>query len=169
MQRKPSILLLVSLCAVCAAAQSNLAVLGGSVTDPQSHAVAGAQVVLMSKSTGAVRKLQTNDQGIYEVPGLQPGDYELTISASGFASQRKDLRLEVAQRLAIDLQLGVEEHKETVEIRDVPRFSTPTKPLSEKLSSPHRSRIFLSTGACWSILCSRCRARTWATVPKPAA
>jgi hypothetical protein len=119
-QQKLSVLLLVSLFAVCAAAQSNLAVLGGSVTDPQSHAVAGAAVVLMSKSTGAVRKVQTNDQGIYEVPGLQPGDYQLTISASGFASQRKDLRLEVAQRLAIDLQLGVEEHKETVEITDVP-------------------------------------------------
>ena len=74
----------------------------------------------MSKSTGAVRKVQTNDQGIYEAPGLQPGEYELTISATGFASRRNDLRLEVAQRLTIDLQLGVEERKETVEIRDVP-------------------------------------------------
>jgi len=119
-QRKLSVLLLAGLFAVGASAQSNLAVLGGRVTDPQFHAVAGASLVLMSKSTGAVRKVQTNDQGIYEVPGLQPGDYELGISASGFASQRKDLRLEVAQRLLIDLQLGVETHKETVEISDVP-------------------------------------------------
>jgi Carboxypeptidase regulatory-like domain len=119
-QRKLSFLCLTSVFAVCAAAQSNLAVLGGRVTDPQSHAVASAAIVLVSKSTGAVRKVETNDLGIYEVPGLQPGDYELGISASGFASQRKDLRLEVAQRLVIDLELGVETHKETVEIRDVP-------------------------------------------------
>ena len=40
-QRKLSVLFLAGLFVVCAAAQSNLAVLGGRVTDPQSHVNVG--------------------------------------------------------------------------------------------------------------------------------
>jgi hypothetical protein len=101
---------------VPALGQSNYAVLSGTVTDPQSHAVAGATVELTSASTGAVRHASTNEQGIYEIPGLQPGDYQLQIAASGFASQQRSLRLEVAQKLAVDLSLSVESIKETVEV-----------------------------------------------------
>ena len=120
MKRALSLLFLAGLFAISATAQSNYAVLSGTVTDPQSHAVAGAAVVLTSTTTGAIRKVLTNAVGIYEVPGLQPGDYELTVSATGFASQRQNLRLEVAQRAAIDLRLNVESRKEVVEITDIP-------------------------------------------------
>jgi len=119
-KRALSLLFLAGLFAISATAQSNYAVLSGTVTDPQSHAVAGAAVVLTSTTTGATRKVLTNAVGIYEVPGLQPGDYELTVSATGFASQRQNLRLEVAQRAAIDLRLNVESRKEVVEITDIP-------------------------------------------------
>ncbi len=96
--------------------QSNYAVLSGSVTDPQSQAVAGATVELTSTSTGAVRRASTNEQGIYEIPGLQPGDYELQLTATGFAARKQSVRLEVAQKLAMDLRLSVESHKETVDV-----------------------------------------------------
>jgi len=115
-KRKLSVAFLAILFASCAFAQSNYAVLSGSVTDPQSRPVAGATVVLTAASTGALRKVVTNDQGLYEVPGLQPDDYELIITASGFTPQRQPIRLEVAQRLAVDLRLNVESHKETVEV-----------------------------------------------------
>ncbi len=96
--------------------QSNYAVLSGTVTDPQSHAVTGATVELTSFSTGAMRRVSTNEQGIYQIPGLQPGDYELQITATGFAAQKQSVRLEVAQKLAIDLRLTVESRKETVDV-----------------------------------------------------
>jgi len=113
-------LFLASFFVVSASAQSNYAVLSGSVTDPQSHAVPAATVQLTAAGTGAIRKVVTNDQGFYEVPGLQPGDYQLVINASGFASQQKTVRLEVAQRLAIDLHLSVESRKEVVEVSTLP-------------------------------------------------
>lgn len=118
--RKLHISLLTGLFTLCAAAQSNLAVLGGSVTDPQFRSVAGAAIVLTSKNTGATRQVQTNDQGMFELLGLQPGDYDLSVSATGFAAQRQQLRLEVAQRLTVDFQLGVATHEETLEIKDLP-------------------------------------------------
>ncbi|HZQ17584.1 MAG TPA: carboxypeptidase regulatory-like domain-containing protein [Terriglobales bacterium] len=120
--------MLRSLCAVgiffffstAAFAQSNYAVLSGSVTDPQSHPVANASVVLTSPSTGAVRRVSTNSQGLYEISELLPDDYVLSVSVSGFAPQSQKVRLEVAQRLAIDLRLSVESRKESVEVSGAP-------------------------------------------------
>jgi carboxypeptidase family protein len=110
----------VALFSLCALAQSNFAVLSGSITDPQSRAVSGASVELVSVETGAVRRATTNEQGLYQIPGLQPGDYKLTISATGFTSQRQTLRLEVAQKLAVDTRLPLESHKEVVEVSSLP-------------------------------------------------
>jgi hypothetical protein len=108
------------LLSLCASAQSNYAVLTGSILDPQSRAVAGATVELISPSTGAVRRIVTNADGLYEIPGLQPGAYELRVSAPGFGTSAQPLRLEVAQRLAIDIRVQVESHKEAVEVTGVP-------------------------------------------------
>ena len=110
----------VLLSSLCALAQSNFAVLSGSITDPQSRAVSGATIELVSAETGAVRRATTNEQGLYQIPGLQPGDYKLTISAMGFTSQRQTLRLEVAQKLAVDIRLPLESHKEVVEVSSLP-------------------------------------------------
>ncbi|PYV82539.1 MAG: hypothetical protein DMG93_11565 [Acidobacteria bacterium] len=101
-------------------AQSNYAVLSGSVNDPQSHAVVSASIELVSSSTGAVRRTSSNDQGFYEIPGVQPGDYMLNISASGFTPLSQRVRLEVAQKLAIDLSLTVESRKESVNVTGNP-------------------------------------------------
>ena len=120
MQRNFTILcVFLSLC-LSALGQSNYAVLSGSITDPESHAVVGAAVELTSSATGAVRRVVTNAQGLYEIPGLQPGDYALSISAAGFAATKQSLRLEVGQQLAIDISLTVESRKETVEVSSTP-------------------------------------------------
>jgi hypothetical protein len=88
--------------------QSNYAVLTGFVTDLQRLPVAGAAVQLTAVSTGAIRRVVTNQQGLFEVPALLPDDYELKVEASGFAISAQTLRLEVGQKLAlaITLKLG---------------------------------------------------------------
>ncbi len=105
---------------VFAAAQSNFAVLSGTIADPESHAIAGAKIELISSATGAIRRTSTNAQGLYELPGLQPGNYELRVTAPGFDTSAQSLQLEVAQQLAVDIRLQVESHKETVEVSGVP-------------------------------------------------
>ncbi len=59
------------------AAQSNYGVISGSVRDPQHLAIAGAEVELRAASTGAVRHVATNQQGLFEAPGLLPDEYEV--------------------------------------------------------------------------------------------
>jgi hypothetical protein len=99
-----------------ALAQSNYAVLGGTVVDPQQHVVVGATVQLTSVGTHAVRRVISNEQGMFQITGLQPGDYELNVEAKGFASLSQPLRLEVGQQLALDVSLKLASVTGTVEV-----------------------------------------------------
>jgi hypothetical protein len=103
--------------------QSNYAVLGGTVFDPQDRAIPGADVRLTSVSMHAERRATTNDQGIFQITGLLPGEYSLVIEALGFASVSRTLRLEVGQQVGLDIDLrlasvtgAVEVSAETVEL-----------------------------------------------------
>src|SRR6266478_1947340 len=107
MTKRSGLLLLLLVCVLPADGQSNYAVLSGSVTDLQRLPVAGAAVQLTAVSTGAIRRVVTNQQGVFEAPALLPDDYELQIEASGFAITRQTLRLEVGQKLALDIALKI--------------------------------------------------------------
>jgi hypothetical protein len=85
--------------------QSNYAVLTGTVTDSQHLPVVGAAIELTAASTGAVRYVVTNQRGLFEAPALLPDDYELKVAAPGFATATQTLRLEVGQKLALDISL----------------------------------------------------------------
>src|SRR5882762_4454972 len=87
--------------------QSNYAVLSGTVTDSQRLPVAGAAVELTAASTGATRRAVTNQQGLFEASALLPDDYELRVEASGLATSKQSLRLEVGPKLALDITLRV--------------------------------------------------------------
>lgn len=103
-------LLLLCVCLLTfpiASAQSNYAVLRGSVLDPQHLAVVGAHVHLTASDTGAERVVDSNSVGLYEMAGIQPGSYTLTIDASGFQKATQALVLEVGQKATIDVQLHV--------------------------------------------------------------
>src|SRR6266853_3056534 len=101
---------------VPALGQSNYAAVTGTVTDPQSLPVSGATVHFKALSTGAIRVLTTNDRGLFSAPALPPDDYELTTEATGFAAVKQSLRLEVGEKLAIEVGLKVGAVKEGVQV-----------------------------------------------------
>ena len=96
--------------------QSNYAVVTGTVTDPQSLPVSGATVHFKALSTGAIRVLTTNDRGLFSAPALPPDDYELTTEATGFAAVKQSLRLEVGEKLAVEVGLKVGAVKEGMQV-----------------------------------------------------
>lgn len=96
--------------------QSNYAVLTGTVADSQHLPVAGAAVELAAASTGAIRRVVTNQQGLFEAPALLPDDYELKAEAPGLATAKQSLRLEVGQKLALEIILRVGSVAEGVEV-----------------------------------------------------
>src|SRR5947209_7768123 len=88
-------------------AQSNYAVVRGSVVDPQRRPVAGARIHLVSTETGAERDVAANANGLYEIAGVQPGSYELTVESSGFQPAKQRLNLEVGQQASADFTMRV--------------------------------------------------------------
>jgi hypothetical protein len=116
MRKQLFVLLLIS---VSASSQSNFATVGGTVADPQGKPLAGAQVQLTSSSTQAKRQVPSNDQGIFEITGLLPGDYSLSVQAPEFATLSQTLRLEVGQQMALNLALKVAAVRDVVEVGDI--------------------------------------------------
>lgn len=108
--------LLVIVLAIPSLAQSNYGVVTGTVSDAQQLPVAGATVQLTAASTGAARRVATNQQGLFEAPALLPDDYELKVEAAGFAVARETLHLEVGQKLAVSISLKVGSVSEGVEV-----------------------------------------------------
>jgi hypothetical protein len=101
---------------VPALGQSNYAVVTGTVTDSQSLPVAGATVQFKAQGTGAIREVTTNSEGLFYVPALLPDDYELSTNATGFAQVRQSLRLEVGEKLAIEIPLKISAVREGVQV-----------------------------------------------------
>ncbi len=102
---------------VAARAQSNYAVVRGSILDPQHRPVPGAHVHVSSTETGAEREVAANGTGLYEIAGLQPGSYELAVESSGFKQAKETLNLEVGQQATIDMQLSLAGDSQTVTVK----------------------------------------------------
>jgi hypothetical protein len=114
-------LLLSLLTAGRAGAQSNYAALNGSVLDPQQRAVAGARVQLSSPGTGSERQTTTNADGIFQITGVAPGEYDVSVNAEGFAIFSKHVRFEVGQQMTANFELKVASVNRTVDVsaRDI--------------------------------------------------
>ncbi len=97
-------------------AQSNYGVITGTVADVQHLRIASASIQLKASSTGAIRHVVTNEQGLFEAPALLPDDYEVTVEAPGFSASTQTVRLEVGQRLALDVSLKVGPVSEGVKV-----------------------------------------------------
>ena len=121
MRTLSSVLCAVALSAL-AAAQSNYAVVSGTVKDSQSLPVVHATVNFKALSTGATRSVTTNDAGIFYAPALLPDDYEVTTTASGFAPVIQSVHVEVGQKLALDVALKIGAVKEGVEVSSTPEI-----------------------------------------------
>ncbi|HEY0760973.1 MAG TPA: carboxypeptidase regulatory-like domain-containing protein, partial [Pyrinomonadaceae bacterium] len=96
--------------------QSNYASLSGTVFDPQQKVLAGSSVQVTSENTGASRSAVTNELGSFQITGLLPGDYKISVQASGFATLTQKITLEVGQSMTLDLNLKVATLNTVVEV-----------------------------------------------------
>src|SRR5437764_5573688 len=98
-------------------AQGETGSVTGVVTDPQGGTVAGADVTLTDVATKSARTATTNDAGRYHFASVAAGNYDLTISKSGFKIfQAAAQRVSVGTQLTVDVALEVGALTETVVI-----------------------------------------------------
>ncbi|HYL38811.1 MAG TPA: TonB-dependent receptor [Bryobacteraceae bacterium] len=100
-----------------AQADANKGQIAGTVFDPNQAVVPNAKVTIKNIATGAVRELTTGDAGQFRAVLLDPGTYDVSVEASGFAPANfKGVTVNVgsAADLPVNLKLGTT--VETVEV-----------------------------------------------------
>lgn len=95
--------------------------ISGVVTDSSGAAVPNSQVSVKSVATGISREATTTEDGLYTVPNLNPGIYEVRVSATGFSTVvRPNLKVEVGSELALNIELAVGNINEQVVVNTEP-------------------------------------------------
>jgi hypothetical protein len=97
--------------------------IGGRVADSQNSVVQGAIVRVVDHATGIERKSVTNEDGLYDVPFLRPGTYQIFIQAPGFSTAASPtFTLNSGQTLWYCVQLKIGSVSETVQIEGAPQL-----------------------------------------------
>ncbi|HJU54148.1 MAG TPA: carboxypeptidase regulatory-like domain-containing protein [Pyrinomonadaceae bacterium] len=93
----------------------------GKVMDQAGAGVSQAPVTVMNPERGVVRSVRTDDEGVYRVPLLQPGTYELRVEAAGFQPQvLQGVVLTVGEVSIRDIELQVGQINEAVSVSAAP-------------------------------------------------
>jgi len=98
--------------------QINTATLSGNVKDSADSAIPGASVVVLQVTTGVSRTVTVNDSGFFNMSLLQPGDYKVSVSKTGFKTATESIQLHVDQSASLDFSLEVGSVQETVSVTD---------------------------------------------------
>src|SRR5580700_2854874 len=89
--------------------------ISGTVTDQTGAAIAGARVIITDEQRNVSRTLTTDSVGAYAAPDLIPSTYDVHIEFQGFkGADRRELTLEVAQDLRVDVAMQTGDQTETV-------------------------------------------------------
>src|SRR3712207_4589375 len=104
----------LSLCLLLGAAGAAMAqsttngAIGGVIKDPQGAVVPGAAVTARSNDTGREGTATSDDEGRFQIVELPPGNYTLTVNATGFAAfTAPRVVVEVGRVTSLDIPLGV--------------------------------------------------------------
>src|SRR5579863_4678892 len=93
--------------------------LNGTVTDEQGKRIPAARIQAANLATGLRHETETNSQGTYAMPELEPGTFVVEIAKPGFASVRfQSVKLEVGQPRILDVAMGVAERKEQITVTE---------------------------------------------------
>jgi hypothetical protein len=102
---------------LAAAAQVPTSTINGIVTDPHQAVVNGAHISATSVATGILRETVSNTDGLYSIPDLSVGSYDIRIEAAGFAaSDFKSVQLEAGRVTTLDASLKLASVGQTVSV-----------------------------------------------------
>jgi Carboxypeptidase regulatory-like domain/TonB-dependent Receptor Plug Domain len=88
----------------------------GTVRDSSGAVVPSATIRIRQPETDAVSTTVSESTGRYRFPFLKPGDYEITVEASGLSAAPVRIHLLVGQEQAVDLTMGVQAVQQSVQV-----------------------------------------------------
>jgi hypothetical protein len=135
-------------------AQTTTGTVRGYVKDQNGAAVADAAIQARDTATGVVRSTASRADGSYILPGLTPGNYELSIRKIGFAPQRRDVVVRIGaimvadftvQAGAVELQAVTVEAAPAVEMRTSEVATNVSLQQIQQLPTVNRNFLDLAT------------------------
>jgi len=109
--------LFLVLACVGAFAQANSDVTG-IVTDQTGAVVAGAKVTLSNPATGELHASVSGGTGLYEIAGLNAGNYNMKVTEKGFETfEQKGIVVNISNTFRVDVKLTVGSEAQTVTVQ----------------------------------------------------
>lgn len=91
--------------------------LSGVVADPQGAAIPGASVEAKEIATGIVFKTVSSNSGVFALSDLPLGDYNVTITYTGFSTEKIDaVRISAGDVFSLPVKLQIATSSEVVEV-----------------------------------------------------
>jgi hypothetical protein len=146
-------IVILSLFAAPGYAQVAGATLSGTVTDPSSAVISGAQVSIKDVSTGVSRAVKTDAVGLYTAPNLLPGTYEITTMALGFEVEvRTGVVLTVGAQQVLNFTLRVGQSPQQIKVTGgAPAIELASSTLSNVVTADTVRELPLN-GRDWTML-----------------
>src|SRR2546423_8249689 len=89
----------------------------GRVRDQGDAVLPGVTVTATNVSTGVTRTTVTNGEGLYYMPGLEPGIYDVKTELTGFSpAQRERVTLAVNATITLDFKMSIASLNETLTV-----------------------------------------------------
>ena len=99
---------------VFAQANSNIT---GIVADQSGAVIAGARIVLTDPATGATKTATSGETGLYEIPGLNAANYNMTVTAKGFQTFiQNGIVVNISATFRVDPKLTVGSEATTITV-----------------------------------------------------
>src|SRR6266436_8042971 len=100
-------------------AQVTGATVSGTITDASGGVIAGAEISVRNTATGIIRNTTADSAGFYTVPNLNPGPYEVKVTAMGFTTAvQSNLTLAVGAQQSLNISMKVGETSQTVQVTE---------------------------------------------------
>lgn len=111
------LLIVVLFCPALGLAQRSSATLSGTVADATGAVIPGARVTAIQTATGQTSSTVTNEVGLFVLPNLAPGPYQVRVEKEGFQTLiQEGLQLQVDQSATLQLTLAVGTQVEAVTV-----------------------------------------------------
>jgi hypothetical protein len=129
------------------------AMLKGEITDPAGAVVPKAQVSIIDVATGVTHTVTTDSAGAYAAANLRPGQYQIRVNATGFATEvRTGITLAVGAQQVLDFSLRVGQMSTEVQVvGEAPTVELSSSEISGEVNSATVRELPLN-GRSWTDL-----------------
>jgi len=142
-------LALFMLPALLIAQQDNRGTITGRITDSSGAVIPNATVRATNLATNVTISTKSNAEGVYEIPYLPSGNYEVEAELTGFKTwSRPNVELRMGDRLQVDIALELGDVAETVEVTaELPVLESASSTISQVISGEQITDLTLRSGS----------------------